>query len=45
MGKRKINTFTKSMSEEEAQREMQLSTPVGESLKKAEREYSKRRKK
>jgi len=45
MGKRKISTFSKQMTEEEAKREMELGTPIGESLKKAEREYSKRRKK
>jgi len=33
------------MTEEEAKREMELGTPVGESLKRAEREYKERRKK
>jgi hypothetical protein len=44
-GKKKISTFNKSMTPEEAKREMELGTPIGKSLKKAEEEYEKRRKK
>lgn len=45
MGKRKISTFSKQMTEEEAEKEKQLGTSTGEALKKADREYQKRRKK
>ena len=45
MPRRKISTFSKQMSEEEAEREKQLGTTTGEALKKADREYQKRRKK
>jgi len=45
MGKRKISTFSKQMTEEEAKREMELGTPTGQALKKAEDLYQKRRKK
>jgi len=43
--KKRISTFNKSMTEEEAKREMELGTSVGESLKRAEQEYQGRRKK
>jgi len=33
------------MTEEEAKREMELGTPVGESLKRADREYKEKRRK
>jgi len=45
MGKRKIATFSKVMTEEEAEKEKQRSSSIGQALKKAEEEYSKRRKK
>jgi hypothetical protein len=45
MGKRKISTFSKQMTEEEAKREMELGTPVGKALKTAEEQYKSRRKK
>jgi len=45
MGKRKISTFSKSMSEEEAKREMELGTSTGKALKSAEELYKQRRKK
>jgi len=40
---RKIATFSKVMSLEEAEREKQRGSPIGESLKKADDEYKKRR--
>jgi len=43
--KKRISTFNKSMTEEEAKREMELGTPVGKSLKRAEQEYRERRRK
>jgi len=45
MGKRKISTFSKQMTEEEAKREMELGTSTGQALKKAEELYKSRRKK
>jgi hypothetical protein len=45
MAKRKISTFSKQMTEEEAKREMELGTPVGKALKTAEEQYKSRRKK
>jgi hypothetical protein len=45
MGKRKISTFSKSMTEEEAKWEMELGTSTGQALKKAEELYRNRRKK
>jgi len=41
--KRKIATFSKVMSLEEAEREKAKGTPLGESLKKADIVYKKRR--
>jgi len=41
--KRKICTFNKVMSLEEAEREKAKGTPLGESLKKADITYKKRR--
>jgi hypothetical protein len=43
--KKRISTFSKQMTPEEAKREMELGSPIGESLKKAEEEYKRRRKK
>ena len=40
-----ISTFSKSMTEAEANREMELGTPIGQALKKAQDLYSKRREK
>jgi len=45
MPKRKISTFSKQMTEEQAEKEKQLGTPIGQTLKKADEVYSKRRKK
>ncbi len=47
MGKKKtkISTFDKMMTTEEAEREKALGTPLGKSLKKADEEYEKRRRK
>jgi hypothetical protein len=45
--KKRISTFSKSMTPEEAQREMKLGTPVGRALLRAEKsyqEYAKKRK-
>jgi len=44
MRQRKISTFSKQMTEEEAEREKQLGTPTGEALLKADTQYKKRRK-
>jgi len=43
--KTKIATFSKIMSLEEAEREKKKPTPLGESLRRADQEYGKRRKK
>jgi hypothetical protein len=43
--KRKISTFSKTMTEQEAKKEMELGTPVGQALKKAEQIYEERRQK
>ena len=44
MGKKtKIATFNKTMTIEEAEQEKGKSTPVGEALKSADREYEKRK--
>jgi hypothetical protein len=44
MGKKtKIATFNKTMTQNEAEREKLLGTPVGEALKSADREYEKRK--
>lgn len=43
--KRKISTFSKSMTPEEADREKTLGTSIGKSLIRVEEEYKKRRKK
>jgi len=43
--KKRISTFSKTMTEEEAKREMKLGTPIGKSLIKAEEEYGRGRKK
>jgi len=43
--KKRISTFSKSMTEQEAEREKALGTPVGQALSRAEAEYAKRRKK
>jgi len=47
MGKKKpkIATFSKMMSLEEAEQEKALGTPLGQSLKEADKEYEKRRRK
>jgi hypothetical protein len=42
--KPKISTFDKKMTVEEAEREKRKPTALGESLRKADKEYSKRRK-
>lgn len=42
--KRKITTFSKRMSLQEAEDEKKKGGPLGDSLKKADREYKKRRK-
>lgn len=42
--KTQISTFSKQVSPEEAEREKALGTPLGESLKKADEEYKKRKK-
>jgi len=39
---RKINTFSKQMTPEQAEREKKLGGNVGEALKKADEQYSKR---
>lgn len=43
--KRKIATFDKKMTVEEAEREKRKPTALGESLRSADERYSKRRKK
>lgn len=45
MGKRKVSTFSKQMTPEEAEKEKALGTPIGQALRKADQEYSKRRRK
>lgn len=41
--KRRITTFSKVMSLEEAEREKKKESPTGKSLRKADEEYEKRR--
>ncbi len=45
MGKRKISTFSISIPEEEAKREIERGSSLGKALKKAEDIYKERRKK
>lgn len=41
--KKKISTFDKTMTPEEAEQEKRKGTPLGKSLKKADEEYKKRK--
>jgi len=45
MGKRKISTFSQTISEEQAEAEKQKNSSLGKSLKKADELYRERRKK
>lgn len=43
--KARVSTFSRTLSLEEAEREKQKGTALGKSLKRADKEYAKRRKK
>jgi hypothetical protein len=45
MGKRRISTFSQTISEEQAETEKQKNSSLGKSLKKADELYRERRKK